>query len=83
MALAKDIRLFSLCNSKLVDQNNQIEYFSIREGVLNLGRIVGYTILLIAGLTASTLALNIVMIVLTLSILIMSFNIKKMNKFEN
>jgi len=83
LALAKDIRLFSLCNSKLVDQNNQIEYFSIREGVLNLGRIVGYTILLIAGLTASTLALNIVMIVLTLSILIMSFNIKKMNKFEN
>lgn len=83
LAIAKDIRLFNLCNSSLVNQNNQIEFFSIREGVLNLGRVCSYTILLIAGLIGSTMALNIVMIILTLSILIMSLNIRKMNKFED
>lgn len=83
LVLAKDIRLFNLCNSSVVDQNHQIEFFSIRECFLNLGRVFGYLILLVAGIVGSILALNMVMIVLTLSILMMGFNVKRMNKFED
>lgn len=53
-----------------------------RVGILNLGRVVGYTMLLLAGLTGNTIVLSVVMFLLTLSILTMGLNIAKIEKFE-
>lgn len=82
LTLTREIRLFNLADSSIVDRENQCEFFSGRECILNLGRITGYTMLLIAGIIGNQIILNIVMILLTLSILIMGLNIRKIEKFE-
>ncbi len=82
LTLTREIRLFNISDSYIIDQNNQCEFFAIREGILNSGRILGYFILLIAGLSKSQVVLNIVMVILTLSILMTGINIRKIQKFE-
>ena len=82
LTLTREIRLFNLSDSYIVDKENQSEFFAIREGILNCGRIIGYLMLLFAGMSGSQLVLNIVMVLLTLSILIMGLNIRKIEKFE-
>ena len=69
-------------DSSIVDKNNQSEFFAIREGLLNCGRIVGYFMLLLAGISGNQIVLNVIMILLTLSILATGLNIKKIEKFE-
>ena len=71
---------FSLSNSKIVNKSNQCEFNAIREVTLNVGRVTGYTLLLLAGLTQSAVVLNIVTIILTLSLLVMSINLTKVKK---
>lgn len=82
LTLTREIRLFNLSDSYIVNKDIQCEYFSMREGILNCGRILGYSILLFAELSGNQLVLNIVMVLLTLSILIMGLNIRKIEKFE-
>ena len=82
LTLTREIRLFNLSDSYIVDKENQSEFFAIREGILNCGRIIGYLMLLFASMSGSQLVLNIVMVLLTLSILIMGLNIRKIEKFE-
>ena len=82
LAEIREIRLFNLSDSYIVRKENQSEFFAIREGILNCGRIVGYLMLLFAGISGSQVILNIVMVILTLSILIMGMNIRKIEKFE-
>ena len=82
LTLTREIRLFNLSDSYIVDKNNQCEFFAIREGILNCGRVFGYLMLLLAGVSGSNLVLNVVMVLLTLSIFIMGLNIKKIEKFE-
>ena len=82
LTLTREIRLFNISDSHIVDKNNQCEFFALREGILNIGRVVGYVMLLLAGLTGNTVILSIVMFLLTLSILAMGLNIAKIEKFE-
>ena len=82
LTVTREIRLFNISDS-IVSRNNQCEFFAMRELILNLGRITGYILLLIAGLTQSETFLNITMILLSLSILAMGLNIKKLGKFES
>lgn len=82
LTLTREIRLFNISDSDIIDKNNQCEFWTLREGILNIGRVVGYTMLLLAGLTGSQLILSIVMVLLTLSIPIMGFSITKIEKFE-
>ena len=82
LTLTREIRLFNISDSDIIDKNNQCEFWALREGILNIGRVVGYTMLLLAGLTGSQLILSIVMVLLTLSIPIMGFSITKIEKFE-
>ena len=71
-----------MADSNIIKKEDQSEFFSIREGILNFGRMVSYSILLFAGISGSTLALNIALIILTLSILAMGFVLKDIEKFE-
>lgn len=80
--LTRDIRLYNISNSYIVGKDNQCEFFAIREAVLNYGRVIGYLLLLLAGLTQNQIILNIVMLVLTSSILLMGFNLIKIKKFD-
>lgn len=80
LSLVRKIKIFNLSNSKIVNKSNQCEFNAIREVTLNVGRVTGYTLLLLAGLTQSTVVLNIVTIILTLSLLVMSINLTKVKK---
>lgn len=82
LSVAKEIRLYNLSNSSIVDKNTQAEFLTVREIALNSGRAVGYAILLVASLLNSGLLLNIVLVMLTLSILATGLNISKIDKFE-
>lgn len=80
LSLVRKIKIFNLSNSKIVNKSNQCEFNAIREVTLNVGRVTGYTLLLLAGLTQSAVVLNIVTIILTLSLLVMSINLTKAKK---
>ncbi len=82
LALTIEIRLFNISDSYIVDRNNQCEFFVIREVILNCGRVFSYVLLLLAGVSGNEIVFNIVMVVLTLSILVMGLNIGKIEKFE-
>lgn len=82
LTITREIRLYNISDSYIVDKNNQSEFFAIREAILNCGRVVGYTMLLLAGISGSQLMLNVVMILLTLSIVLMGINIRKIEKFD-
>lgn len=82
LSVARQVRLYNLADSEIVDKNSQCEFFAVREVILNFGRITGYTLLLFAGLTGNEIVLNIVMVILTLSILVMGLNVRKISKFE-
>ena len=82
LSLSRSIRLFNISDSNIIKKEDQSEFFSIREGILNLGRIVSYSILLFAGINGSIRILNITLIILTLSISIMGFVLKDIGKFE-
>lgn len=82
LSLSRSIRLFNMSDSNIIKKEDQSEFFSIREGILNLGRMVSYSILLFAGINGSIRILNITLIILTLSISIMGFVLKDIGKFE-
>ena len=82
LTLTRDIRLWNISDSSIVKKENQCEFLVMREAVLNLGRILGYLMLLIAGLCNSNILLNIILILLTLSMPIMGINIRKLDKYE-
>lgn len=80
--LSRTIRLFNMSDSSIIQKDDQSEFFSLREGILNLGRIVSYTILLIAGISSNVVTLNFALIILTLSIPLMGYILKDIEKFE-
>ena len=82
LSLNRSIRLFNISDSKIINKEDQSEFFSIREGILNVGRMVSYSFLLLAGISGNVKMLNIALIILTISILIMGFILKDIKKFE-
>lgn len=82
LSLNRTIRLFNMADSNIIKKEDQAEFFSIREGFLNIGRMVSYSILLFAGISGSNIILNIALSVFTLSIFIMGFVLKDIEKFE-
>ncbi len=80
LVMIMDIRLFNLSNIKLIREDNQVEFWAIREGILNIGRILGYFILFIIVILKKDQYLNYFMIFLTLTIPIMGYTITKVKK---
>lgn len=85
IGIIRSVRLYNISNSGEINRSNQEEFWSIREVCLNLGRATGFVILLVAGITANSAVLNIVMIMLTMIILVLGAVLSKVdkNKYEN
>ena len=83
LALILDVRLFNVANSKIVKDGNFLEYWSLREFFLNLGRISGYTLLLLVGLTKQENLLYYLMIVLAFSIIITGYIVSNVKKYNS
>ena len=70
LALIFDVRLFNISNCKLIKENHFLEFWSIRELTLNLGRIIGFSLLLIAGYLGSNFLLYGLLVFYTITILL-------------
>lgn len=82
LSLSSTIRLYNISDSSLIHEDDQAEFLTLCEGSLNLGRIVGYAMLLFVGINSSIIVQNVVLLILTLSIMVMGFNLKDIEKFE-
>ena len=83
LALILDVRLFNVANSKIVKDGNFLEYWSLREFFLNLGRISGYVLLLLVGLTKQDNLLYYLMIILAFSIIITGYIVSNVKKYNS
>lgn len=82
LSFSRTVRVFNMSDSKIIKKEEQSEFVSLREGILNLGRITSYSILLFAGLSRSNIVLNITLIILTLSITLMGIILKDIDTYE-
>lgn len=82
LILMRDIRLFNVANSEMVGVW-QSEFFALREFMLNLGRVVGYTVLLLAAISGNQIILNGALVLLTLSIPAVGLGIRKVRRLVN
>ena len=63
--LITDVNLFNITNSEKIQHTYRIEYMFIREIYLNIGRITGYALMFIAGISSDPIAYKYLMIFLT------------------
>ena len=77
LSMIRMIKLYKVSNNKIISEDNQEEFWSIRELSLNLGRITGYAFLFIIAFTKSSIALNCVMLILTLFITVLADTLRK------
>lgn len=80
-----EIHLFDYSNKPPFDKELNVEYFIFREIFLNVGRVLGYTILLIVGLTHNLEYLKVFFLCMTIAIVIivkMSKNINTKGQYE-
>ena len=76
------IRLYNVSNTDIINQSNQVEFWTLREISINMGRITSYILLLLVGITKNNMLLNAVMIVLTLFIFILGNVLRKVEKIQ-
>lgn len=76
-----NVRLYNLANTKIVKEENEMEFWSIRELVLNLGRITSYILLFVVA-KLGIKYLNYLLILLTLTIVFMAYYLTKVKRHE-
>lgn len=81
LGLMGNIRLFNVSKTN-IENELQTEYWVIREIVLNVGRVVGYGLMLMIGLLGMEY-LNILVIILTLSLVLFGIVTAQTDKNEN
>jgi len=75
-----NLRMFNIAKSIITDEM-KTEYWSLREVILNLGRITGYLLMLFIGIMGIEY-LNIVLILVSLSLLEFAYIIANIDKNE-
>lgn len=66
-----EIRLFDYSNKPPFDKKFNTEYFVFREVFINLGRVVGYIVLLIVGLSHNANYLKVLFLFTTIALMLM------------
>lgn len=82
LTLILNVQLFNISNSKNIKEDNLMEFWSIREVILNLGRITSYILLLVVAIINHDEYLYYLLLLFTLSIGLMSYFFAKINNDE-
>lgn len=77
-----EIRLFDYSNKPPFKEELNTEYFIVREVVLNVGRIIGYVILLLVGMSHNLELLKILFLLGTIALISIVHMNKKLNQEE-
>lgn len=80
LAVILDVRLFNYTNSRKIKAEDKMEFWSIREVILNFGRIVGYLLLFFIAKMNKYNYLYHLLVLFTLSIAIMAFICSRIKK---
>ncbi len=80
--LTANIRLFNISDSKIIDKNNQCEFFTLREITLNIGRILGFIVMYLISKTNNEILLNSNLLLLTVLIVLIGLLVRKVKKYE-
>lgn len=83
LALIFDVRLFNISNCKLVKEKHFLEFWAIRELVLNVGRITGFTLVLIAGVLNWNWLLYVLLFIFTLTIMFAGILTGKVKRYDS
>lgn len=75
-------RLFDYSNKELLKDKYNTEFFILRELYLNIGREIGYIILLFVGITHNMNILKVLLLFITIALLTMIYSSKKLNTEE-
>ena len=81
--LTQTVRADNVANTSVVDKTEQCEYNAIRETHMDFGRIISFTLLLVAAKFGGNTSLNILMIFLSILICFLGINIVRINKQDN
>ena len=82
LSLTREIRIFNIANSYLVNKNDQCEFFAIREIYLNIGRAIGFFLLLLVGMYSNQISIYVILLILDFTLLLMGNSLTKISKFE-
>ena len=83
LALIFDVRLFNISNCKVIKEKHFLEFWSIREMVLNIGRVTGFTLILIAGMISNNIFLYVLLILFTITILFAGLLTGKVKRYDS
>ena len=83
LALIYDVRLFNISNCKLIKENHFLEFWSIREMVLNIGRVSGFSLVLIAGIINNRILSYILLIIFTMTILFAGLFAGRVKRYDS
>lgn len=83
LALIFDVRLFNISNCKLIKEKHFLEFWAIRELVLNVGRITGFTLVLIAGVLNWNWLLYVLLFIFTLTIMFAGILTGKVKRYDS
>ena len=83
LSFISSVRLFNISNSMEIKTEHNIEFWSIREIILNVGRISGYLLLLLITKINKFNYLYYLMVLLTLSIPLMAYFFSKIRNYDN
>ena len=78
-----DVRLFNISNCKLIKEKHLLEFWSIREVVLNIGRVTGFTLLFVAGIVGKRWLLYVLLFMYTFTILLASILTGKVKRYDS
>lgn len=77
-----EIRLFNYSNKPPFDKELNTEYFMFRELFLNIGRVLGYLILLIVGMLHNVEYIKFLLFCTTIALILTITISKKITKYE-
>ncbi len=80
--VGREIRLFNVANSGVIDVRDRCEFFALREVTLSLGRILSFGLMLAAALSGSALLLNGLLILMALAVSGLAVILARVNKYE-
>ena len=80
--VAEELQTLKFTNSKVITDENRVETYILLEFFLNLGRVIGYSLLLIIGFFFNIYLLELLIVVLVFAIILETINLLKFKKSE-
>ncbi len=83
LGISRDVKLYNISDSKIISSDEMIEFLSLREILLNCGRIISFMLVIITITLFNNDFLNILLFIFTIAILFSSIILSKINNYDS